>query len=720
MAFRPAARILSTAIDADVDLLSYQLEPALAIVECGVRRVIIADEVGLGKTIQAGVVLAELARRQAGFRALLVVPRALREQWRDELLTRFRIKTVVADANTLTEISRDSAAGSEPWHRSGVWIGSADFLKQRHVFDALPVSVWDLVVIDEAHEMTGDSGRHEVCDTLAGLARHAIYLTATPHSGDEGRFRSLMALGALDPQEAPPVVFRRTRSDVRLQLRRVARWRTLRPTDAEIRVLDSLMAFERLVLSRAGSRREAALLLLSLFRKRALSTMAALNVSIARRLGWLNEPQALPDWYQLRLALDEGDEDDVGQEEQATLLSEIDLPPREERVWLARLGTLSNRALAGESKVTYVARLASRTAEPFVVFTEFRHSLEALERHLTGVRRVATLHGGQTSAERRQSLNGFLDGDRDVLIATDVAGQGLNLQARARWVVSLELPWNPVKLEQRIGRVDRIGQTRSAHLTALVRRHPTESTLLLNLARRVVSARHALGPDVLGPALPPLHVIGNAVVTDGVPPESPASRPPMAPVPSPWRRPAAALVRVLTRRRELARRWRGRRVRGRPIVTSLRSAHGYSQATSHVGVLSIPIVDGAGGLVEEVMMAVDLSSLSRRDRDTSAGAAAVRRRLAARIQRLGRLLRRRLRLLERTELALMRRLHARRYPEQTQPRFLEASTVARFELARRESAALERSDEANLAHLARTASLSLGRSSLDIVCRLPR
>jgi SNF2 family DNA or RNA helicase len=124
--------------------------------------------------------------------------------------------------------------------------------------------------------------------------------------------------------------------------------------------------------------------------------------------------------------------------------------------------------------VRRVVRLISRTDEPVIVFTEFRDSLTVLVNRLQLLRPVSVLHGGMTAAERAEAVDRLQAGTDTALVATDVAGQGLNLQHRCRWVISLELPWNPARLEQRIGRVDRIGQQRPVHFTLLVARHDAE------------------------------------------------------------------------------------------------------------------------------------------------------------------------------------------------------------------------------------------------------
>src|SRR4029079_6819567 len=153
--------------------------------------------------------------------------------------------------------------GDSPWRRSGIWIASLDYLKQPHVFDALPPLPWDLMVVDEAHTACGDSARHEILHELGRRARHLLLLTATPHGGDETRFSRLMATGALTGTDDPLVVFRRTRDELGSSLARRVRCHHVALSDAESHVLDVLVAFEATMLHAAGAdRRDAALLLL--------------------------------------------------------------------------------------------------------------------------------------------------------------------------------------------------------------------------------------------------------------------------------------------------------------------------------------------------------------------------------------------------------------------------------------------------------------------------
>src|SRR5690606_13597980 len=263
-------------------------------------------------------------------------------------------------------------------------------------------------------------------------------LSATPHTGDEARFRRLVQMGALPTTDDTIEVFRRTRADVSLPHRRVVRWHQVACTRDEWRLFDALQQFERVILQRTGAaRHDGALLLLSVFRKRALSTTIALDRSLARRLAWLDSPRDVvaDGWEQRRLDFDESD--DVSDDERAALAVDLGVPAAHERTWLRRLRTLAAAAERREAKVARLRRLVARAHERLVSLSGCRPSPQHLQRLPAAPSRVAVLHGGQSDPMRRHELARFLDGRASVLVATDVGGQGLNLQSRARWVVNL-------------------------------------------------------------------------------------------------------------------------------------------------------------------------------------------------------------------------------------------------------------------------------------------
>lgn len=711
----PHARIPAGLLDAHIDIRPYQLEPLLAMC-AGHRRVLIADEVGLGKTIQAGLVLAHLHPTTPSFHALVIVPAGLQAQWADELQSRFGISTQTIELLlSRFDIHRTYGESCPP----GVWIGSVDYLKQRHVVAGLPLLPWDLVVIDEAHTTVGLSDRHEAADELGMRARRLLLLTATPHDGDVGRFGRLMRLGALPAEDGRLCVFRRARAEVSTAPARRVRWHLVPPTEPLRHLFDALCSFERMMLTRAqASRHDAAILLLSVIRKRALSTMAALDRTLARRIVWLESgPFGVDmDWRQARL--DFGDED-TDQGDSTSLVADVGVPRTIERTWLRRLRTLAHTAMRHEPKLTWLAAIAGRTREPFVLFTEYRHSLEAVERVLARTRRVAVVHGGMADPPRRDALQRFQCGDASVLLATDVCSQGLNLQGAARWVVSLEVPWNPLRLEQRIGRVDRIGQTRRVHATLLAGRDGAESGVLRALARRTLAARHATGPssfDSLAP--PPLLAVASAAIAHA----------PLAAQPTTTSsvttctvhvRPARSIARALERRRRLAGRWLGPSGT-RPCLTRLRRP--FAPFSGTIALVAIPILDGAGDVVEECLTPVVLPRSAAGGSRVCLSAEAVAmllRRMRARCRRLEQIRHPAVLRTIAAERAIATRLDALRYPEEVQLGLFGQRAAREFDQARARAALAVHDVAARIRYDSDRARLDIGQPAIVWTAHLP-
>jgi hypothetical protein len=356
------------------------------------------------------------------------------------------------------------------------------------------------------------------------------------------------------------------------------------------------------------------------------------------------------------------------------------------------------------------------------VFTEFRHSLEAVLPRIAPIRAVATLHGGQTAAERTRELGRFLEGSASVLLATDVASLGLNLQHRARWVISLELPWNPARLEQRLGRVDRIGQARPVHLTLLVARHDAEAAVLGRLARRTLAARRALGDDVLGAISPDAARVRASVIT-GAPLVEPAPETPRVPLCRRWIRIARAAARTLERRRQLGAHWRAPEPdHGRTRGATWRGRSNGSWRWPDGGrvlIFTVPIFEDAGSPLEEHVVAVHVP---RHRATLDAGAAIIetardlaRRSLGRRAARVGQWRLARHRSDATWDRALSAALEAGARPRDAQPGLFDRRDVRAFEAARQTVS--EMRDDANdrRADRDRTAHADVGRPLLAFI-----
>jgi superfamily II DNA or RNA helicase len=473
-------------------ILPYQLAPAAA-VAAGAARVLLADEVGLGKTIQAGWIIADLLAREHAPRILLAIPAGLRRQWRTEMSAWFDIPTIDVDARWLRRAVADRPAGVSPWTSGGVYLGSLDFLKRVDVAASLAAHAWDLLVVDEAHTATAPTERYAALAGIADRARRVVTITATPYSGDTAGFASMAALGAL-PGEGPPLMFRRAREDVGDPRRRRHRFAAVRITRAESRLQRLLERYSGEVWRNAPGDTDGARLAVTILRKRALSSPAAAWRSLKRRLDLLLSQPLATAPRQLPLF---DDDDEVDDELPETALGAPGLADAAlEHRWLATLIEAAEAAAAVDSKLRCLRRLLERVGtEPVVVFTEYRDTLLQLASALPP---SACLHGGLTAGERA-AVQAWFNEAGGLLLATDAAAEGLNLQGRCRIIVNYELPWNPARLEQRIGRVDRIGQQRTVHAITLVARDTAEDLVIANLAKRLARVVATLGEqDRLG------------------------------------------------------------------------------------------------------------------------------------------------------------------------------------------------------------------------------
>lgn len=485
---RPFGGLFPAAAGA-IDLHSYQLEPALAVAREGVTRLLIADAVGLGKTIQAGLIVRQLASERESFRALVVVPASLRDQWATELKSRFDVPAQVVTVTWLTRTSRELPTDVSPWALPGVYIASFEFIRQPEILRPLEDMGWDLLVVDEAHAATVGTARRAAVHAVALRARRVVLLTATPHTGDDEHFRALCDIGRLDSQPDPIVLFRRSRGDVGIAERRRTRLLPVTLSETERRTHRLLERYTSNLSaeSRLSGNAQARLLAVVL-RKRALSSVASLAVSCKRRLALLATRATAETTDQLSLPL-EDDEMLPEDDEPVGILSVPGLANvSRERLHLESIVAAAETAAISESKIVRLTRLLARIKEPAIVFTEYRDTLARLYAHLRVAHPdVSTLHGGMPTSERSLVQQEF-NAKGTLLLATDAASEGLNLQHRCRTVIHFELPWSPSRLEQRTGRVDRIGQKRMVHEIMLIASDTAERLVLAPLVRRAARA----------------------------------------------------------------------------------------------------------------------------------------------------------------------------------------------------------------------------------------
>ncbi len=513
----PSWTSLRTAAAANFTVLPFQLEPAMAYLRGQACRFLIADAVGLGKTVQAGLIIAEMFTREPNGRALVVAPAGLREQWRDELSVRFGLSAEILDAGSVARAATRFAPQVNPWAVFPFIITSVDYVKRPEVIRSCESLVWDVIAFDEAHSLTGRSDRSAAAAALAARARAVVLLTATPHSGDDEAFERLRGLGDIH-NGFPLLIFRRTRDSLESlappgNRRRRSIALRVAPTVAETAMHDALLGYARHIWAEpdagAGARLAVSVLL-----RRACSSPASLASSVRRRIALLTDTYEESTERQLTLPLAEechGDD---------TPWRELAAPGMRNRgaeiETLHSLLSLATAAIggesAGESKLRALRTLLARSAEPVIVFTQYRDTLAHVSGRLS--RESVHLHGGMTHGERRDAARAFTHGSARLLFATDAASEGLNLHQRCRLVVSLELPWTPLRLEQRVGRVDRLGQTRTVHAIQLVAAGTSEESVVARLSLKTARAETAVADAIVkgfgredseppGPALPP-------------------------------------------------------------------------------------------------------------------------------------------------------------------------------------------------------------------------
>ena len=468
-------------------------------------RYLLADEVGLGKTIEAGLVLRELKARGLVRRTLVVAPTGLTDQWQSELKTHFsedfRIVIPGEFSNARRFLGLDET--DNLWRVHDQVVAPLDSIKplesrrgwsdeqleryNRERFEDVVSAGWDLIIVDEAHRVGGSSeqvARHQLGVALAQASPYLLLLTATPHQGKTDGFRRVMSL--LDPETfqddesitrdaVAPYVIRTEKRKVidsegrplfmprRTQLVPVA-WGEAHAQQQAL--YDSVTEYAREGYNRAiREKSNAAAFLMILMQRLVTSSTRAIRTTLEKRLGILELPDG-----QLTLFpedVEEWDELD-GQEQLNRALSARlkGLGSEHSEVELLLAAARRCEATSPDAKAMALADRIGAARLDFddrqlkvLVFTEFVATQQMLAEYLEQRGYSTTLLNGSMGQDERLAAQKRFAREVDVLISTDAGGEGLNLQF-CNVVVNYDLPWNPMKIEQRIGRVDRIGQMR--------------------------------------------------------------------------------------------------------------------------------------------------------------------------------------------------------------------------------------------------------------------
>lgn len=517
-------------------------------------RYVLADDPGAGKTVMAGLLIKELLMRADAQRVLIVAPGGLAGQWADEMWEKFGLKFQTFDG------LKNAPLGVNPWEQADLWLARLDQLvRNEDVQHTLTETHWDLVVFDEAHKLSANyfgnkvskTRRYQFAEMLGKQTRHLLLMTATPHNGKEADFQLFMSLLDADrfygkfrdgvhKVDVSDLMRRMVKEDLlkfdgtRLFPERVAVTASYDLSEPEKALYDAVTTYVREEMNRAdtlnGKRKGTVGFALTSLQRRLASSPEAIFKSLERRRDRLQKRAAEErggtnkaadfspnvDWDEV----DENDFEDfetveeevIDQATAALTLVELEAEIRSlnDLVEQARSVRLTGQDRKWEELrhlllETSEMREASGQQRKLIIFTEHRDTLNYLTeklRDLLGVpEAVRVIHGGTPRDERRKVQELFRnDPTVRILVATDAAGEGVNLQ-NAHLMVNYDLPWNPNRLEQRFGRIHRIGQTMTCHLWNLIAKETREGDVFLRLFAKLEVERQALSGrvfDILG------------------------------------------------------------------------------------------------------------------------------------------------------------------------------------------------------------------------------
>lgn len=472
-------------------------------------RFLLADDPGAGKTIMAGLLLKELRLRGAVERTLVLAPAPLALQWQDELRSKFDEVFQLVDAHAVKQ-----QLGGSPWKQFNQCVASMDFAKRDEIAPDLLRERWDLVIIDEAHKVsTPDTDhptqRYRLARALTERTEALLLLTATPHQGNPAQFQTL--LGLLDPdifssdemvkrllgEDQSPWILRRMKEDLRdfrgarLFVKRHAYTEDFNLNTHEYALYEAVTEYiNRYLRAPSGRRKRSAALARMVLQRRLASSLRAIRTSLENRHKRLRETldalagmSSADRTRRLRALADlpvdpELDTDDESEDELEEIAERALVAERYEHLVeeVDALAVLVSQAIETEERgeeskldklFECLAHSEMKALEEengkLIIFTEQRATLDYLRAKLEGKGYTCCeIHGGMSAINRKEAQEDFRL-RKQICIATDAAGEGINLQF-CHLMINYDMPWNPMRLEQRMGRIHRFGQTRECHI----------------------------------------------------------------------------------------------------------------------------------------------------------------------------------------------------------------------------------------------------------------
>ena len=503
-------------------------------------RFLLADDTGAGKTIMTGLLLKELMMRHYVERILIITPGGLTKQWQeDEMGIKFNIPFKLVNRSVFS---------SEPtvFQNSDRVVASIDFVSREDIMNVLSKTSWDMVIFDEAHKLSAyeygekiyKSKRYEVAHLLAQQCEHILLLTATPHRGRKDTFKRLLQLldedifatadlatervRELSETGSNKFFIRRLKEDMKdweghpLYKKRSTKTTSYNLTPDEKRLYDAVTQYLTKRKEEAAQTKNIHVsLALQVMQRRLVSSIYAIRNTLQKRwmaLQGLTDEVKLEDFDDINI----DDLDDL-EDDERDALDNILSDPKKLKLFTTSKSPSEIKAETQEVKELYLMAdslynqqqeeqkykelkhlLTSQgviDGEKLVIFTEHKDTLLYLQERLkNNGYSVATIHGGMSVDERRQSQCQFMQPDTQILICTDAAGEGINLQF-CRLLINWDIPWNPNRLEQRMGRIHRYGQKSDVIVFNMVADNTREGQVLKKLLTKLDIIREQLGDD---------------------------------------------------------------------------------------------------------------------------------------------------------------------------------------------------------------------------------
>ena len=484
--------------------LPHQLHVLNRAMETNNIRYILADEVGLGKTIEAGMIIRELKSRGLVSRILVVCPTGLVTQWASEMQEKFHEKFQVilpSDYDTIRRLTdNDDVYGQfdqvispmdsiKPIEKHAGWSEEKVEKYNEERIYAIINSGWDLIIIDEAHRVAGSSGevaRYKLGNLLAQASPYLLLLSATPHNGKTEPFLRLIRLLDADAfpnaksivrEQVAPFLIRTEKREAidnngnllfknRITHLVTISWDERNNLQRELyEMVSSYVAKTYNKALRNRKKNMCLIFLLIIMQRMVTSSTAAIRQSLERRLNVLLEQRTcvgdLREEDLDELNIEDGVEDAL---EAISLDMELEIEELKQIISLAKQAQFQNQDAKVEPLLNEIdAILSEDRTQKVIIFTEFVVTQTYLQELLVNRGYTVTiLNGGMSIDERNAAMQEFKT-STSIFISTDAGGEGLNLQF-ANIIINYDLPWNPMKIEQRCGRVDRIGQQRDVHI----------------------------------------------------------------------------------------------------------------------------------------------------------------------------------------------------------------------------------------------------------------